>query len=170
MTATLDRLDIKILSILQSDGRITNRRLAEAVGLSQSACLDRVRRLQSAEVISGFKAVLNRDILGGWIAVFAQLTLEKQGGQRQQRFEQWALECPQIVECFEVSGAQDYVVRFVCETIPAYQDLTARMLEDESLGISEIKSHIVMREVKADGGVPIAALDDSVDVPGSAGR
>ncbi len=140
---------------------MTNRALAETVGLSESACLDRVKRLEQTGVIAGYRAELDAAKLGAGIAVYAQVTLAQHGNRRQQAFEAWVAACPDVAECAEVSGACDYVLRFVCSGIAAYQDLTARLIEDEALGVSEIKSHIVMRSVKTGTGLPLALLGEA---------
>ncbi len=156
--ASLDRLDLRILTTLQENGRITNRELAERVSLSQSACLDRVRRLMRDGFIRGYMALLEPAKLGDWVTVFAQVTLDSHGNQRQKAFEERVAASPEIVECAEVGGQFDYMMRVVCPSLSRYQDLTAALIEDESLGVSEIKSHIVMRDIRRFEGYPLETL------------
>jgi DNA-binding Lrp family transcriptional regulator len=143
----LDRMDMKILCALQANGRITNQRLAESVGLSPSACLERVRRLERARIILGYGAELDLARLGKPLTVFAQVALEHHGGGGQHAFEEQLAEIEEAVECFEISGAYDYLVRFVCPGIDHYQKLTGRMLNDPRLGVRQITSLVTMRSV-----------------------
>ncbi|MFP4003047.1 MAG: Lrp/AsnC family transcriptional regulator [Alphaproteobacteria bacterium] len=141
----LDRMDLKILSALQMNGRITNQRLADTVGLSPSACLERVRRLQGAKIILGYTAELDLARLGKPLTVFAEVALDHHGGQR--TFEERLAEIEEAVECFEISGAYDYLVRFVCSGIGDYQQLTGQMLNDPRWGVRQITSLVTMRSV-----------------------
>lgn len=141
----LDRMDVKILSQLQASGRMTNQKLADTVGLSPSACLERVRRLERAEIILGYGAELDLARLGKPLTVFAEVALEHHGSQR--AFEERLAEIDEAVECFEISGAFDYLVRFVCPGIGHYQRLTGQMLRDPQLGVRQITSLVTMRRI-----------------------
>src|SRR5215831_14488692 len=103
----LDRIDVKILAALQRDGRSTIQKLAETVGLSPRASLERVRRLEASGVIAGYQAVLELRALSRPVNVFAEIFLEKHAnrGRLEKRFN--AID--EIVECWEVSGAVDYL-------------------------------------------------------------
>lgn len=147
MAVRLDRMDLKILSQLQANGRITNQRLADTVGLSPSACLERVRRLERARIITGYTAELDLARLGKPLTVFAQVALQHHGQGGQRAFEDRLSEIEEAAECFEISGTYDYLVKFVCPGIEHYQQLTGRMLNDQRLGVREIKSLVTMRTV-----------------------
>src|SRR5215831_7526489 len=95
----LDRIDIKILAALQRYGRSTNEKLAAAVALSPRACLERVRRLESAGIVIGYQAVIDLALLSKPVTVFAEITLERLGNQR--RFEQSLVGIEELVECWE---------------------------------------------------------------------
>jgi DNA-binding Lrp family transcriptional regulator len=152
----LDQIDVRILSVLQRDGRTTIQRLAEKVGLSPRACLDRVRRLESSRVIAGYQAVIDLGHLSRPVNVFAEVILEKQA--QHQRFERRLAALEEVVECWEVSGTVDYVARFVCRDLAAYQELTTALIEDPSLGIARIVSHVVLRPVRKFAGYPESLL------------
>src|SRR5205085_2991693 len=124
----LDQIDIKILSALQRDGRSTIEKLAKSVGLSARPCLERVRRLEAGGIISGYQAVVNVDRLSRPVTVFAEITLANHG--RQDRLERRVGEIEGAVECWQVSGTFDYLVRFVCRDIAAYEELTNDLLAD----------------------------------------
>ena len=108
----LDRIDVKILAALQRDGRSTNQKVAEAVGLSARACLERVRRLESAGVITGYQATVELAHLSRPVNIFAEIVLERQA--HRSGFERRIAGIDEVVECWEVSGTVDYLARFVC--------------------------------------------------------
>jgi DNA-binding Lrp family transcriptional regulator len=148
----LDRIDIKILAVLQTDGRITIQRLAEQVGLSARPCLERVRRLEAAKIISGYQAVIELERLSRPLTVFAEIALEKHGLQL--RFERRLESIAEAVECWQVSGTFDYLVRFMCADVARYETLTAELIEDPNLGVARINSNIALRPVRAFRGYP----------------
>ena len=152
----LDQIDIKILSALQRDGRSTVEKLAQSVDLSSRACLERVRRLEAAGIIAGYRAVVELERLSRPVNVFADIILEKQA--QQSRFEQRLTAIEEVVECWEVSGTVDYIARFVCADLSSYQTLTTGLIEDSSLGIARIVSHVVLRAIRPFSGYPESLL------------
>ena len=157
----LDRIDIKILTALQRDGRSTFHKLAETVALSSRACLERVRRLEAAGIITGYQAQINMALLSRPVHVFAEITLENQGHQTQFERSLWALE--EIVECWEVSGDVDYVARIVCADLARYETLTSGLIDNSQLGIARIVSHIALRPVRRFSGYPKTLLFRKTD-------
>jgi DNA-binding Lrp family transcriptional regulator len=152
----LDRIDLKILAALQRDGRMTNQRLAEMVSLSPRASLERVRRLEAAGIIGGYQAVIELRELTRPVNVFVEIVLEKQANRR--RFEKRLTSLDEVVECWEVSGNVDYVARFVCADMVAYEELTAALIDDASLGVARIVSHVALRPVRRFAGYPESLL------------
>ena len=148
----LDRIDIKILAALQRDGRSTNQKVAEAVGLSARACLERVRRLEAAGIITGYQAMVELAHLSRPINIFAEIVLERQAQQR--RLEKRLTSFDEVVECWEVSGTVDYLARFVCPDLAAYEVLTAALIDDPSLGVARIVSHVALRPIRRFAGYP----------------
>jgi len=149
----LDRIDIKILAALQRDGRSTVQKLADKAGLSPRACLERVRRLEQSGIISGYQAMIDVDRLSRPINIFAELVLEKQAHQG--RFEQRLAAIEEVVECWEVSGAVDYIVHFVCADLGTYEALTNKLLE---MGAARVVSHVALRPVRRFAGYPESLL------------
>src|SRR5919109_5599192 len=139
----LDRIDVKILAALQRDSRSTIQKLAQAVGLSPRACLERVRRLEAAGVLAGYQAVIELGRLSRPVNIFAEIILERHANRG--RFEKRLAALEEVVECWEVSGTVDYVARFVCADLAAYEALTSEMIGDAGLGVSRIISHVVLR-------------------------
>jgi len=154
---SLDPIDLEILALLQEDGRITNRKLAERVGLSPSPCLERVRRLQDEGYIKRFTTVIDVEKLYDPVFVYAQITLGNQGRGQQAQIEDHLRSLKQIVQLVEVSGDCDYIAHFVCPSIADYQTLTANLLDDADLAVERIVSHVVMRNVKEASGVPLSS-------------
>jgi DNA-binding Lrp family transcriptional regulator len=152
----LDRIDIKILATLQRHGRSTNQKLARTVGLSPRACLERMRKLESAGIITGYQAVIEIAKVSRPINVFAEIMLEKQAHQA--RFEQRLTAIDEIVECWEVSGTVDYLAHFICADLATYESLTTRLIDDPSLGVARIVSHVALRPVRRFGGYPESLL------------
>jgi DNA-binding Lrp family transcriptional regulator len=152
----LDQIDIKILAALQRDGRTTVARLAKTVGLSPRPCLERVRRLEAARIIAGYHAQIDVDRLSRPVTVFAEITLANQG--RQDRLERRLAATEEVVECWQVSGRVDYIVRFVCADLGAYETLTNDLLEEAALGIGRIVSHVALRPVRRFTGYPVSLL------------
>ena len=155
-TPALDRIDIKILATLQRHGRATNQKLAQTVGLSPRACLERVRKLEAAGVITGYQAVVEIAQVAGPINVFAEIMLEKQA--RQSRFEQRIATIEEMVECWQVSGEVDYLARFVCADLATYEALTSELIDDPNLGVARIVSHVALRPIRRFGGYPESLL------------
>ncbi|KVS34293.1 MULTISPECIES: Lrp/AsnC family transcriptional regulator [Burkholderia cepacia complex] len=153
----LDRIDIKILAELQRNGNITNANLAAAVGLSASPCLQRVKRLEAAGVISGYGAHVNVTKLTSTVSVFTEIMLHDHRREDFVRFEANLRDFDEITECHLVSGGYDYLLKFVVKDIGHYQDVIERLL-DRNLGIEKYFSYIVIRSPFVKHGVPLEKL------------
>lgn len=135
---------------------MTIQKLAGIVGLSPRPCLERVRRLEASGVISGYQAVIDIDRLIRPVTVFTEVALERQ--THKLRFERYLASIEEAVECWELSGASDYLVRFVCADLVRYDALTAALTEDRDLGVARTVSHIALRPVRRFKGYPDALL------------
>jgi len=152
----LDRIDLKILALLQRNGRTTNEKLSALIGLSARATLERVRRLEAAGIISGYQAQIEIAKLSRPVNVFAEIVLERQA--KQSRFEQRLTKIDEVVECWEVSGTVDYLARFVCADLATYQAITTELIDDPNLGVARIVSHVALRPIRRFGGYPQTLL------------
>jgi DNA-binding Lrp family transcriptional regulator len=148
----LDAIDVKILATLQRDGRSTIQKLAGRVGLSPRAGLERVRRLEGAGIIAGYQAVIELRHLSRPVNVFAEIILEKQASGR--RVEKRLAGLDAVVECWEVSGAVDYVARIVCADLGEYEELTSSLIDEDALGVARIVSHVALRPIVRFAGYP----------------
>ncbi len=140
----LDRIDFKILDHLQRMGRCSNVELAEMVGLSPSPCLSRVKRLQQVGVIEGFGAHVALARLGDYLIVFSEVTIDAHRRHYLRRFEDVAEAMPEIMECYNVSGGYDYLIRIVARSVSHFQTVMDALLEAD-LGIRKFQSYVVLR-------------------------
>ncbi len=143
----LDETDKKILEIIQSDGRITNTKLASLVGISQPAMLERVRRLESSGVISGYSAILDRDKIGLEIMVFVSVSLAVHQLSSVDKITKKIISFPEVLECYQVSGDDDFILKVVLENINNYMEFVMNKLSKIS-GIRKVKSSFVLSTVK----------------------
>ena len=158
-TEKLDRIDVKILAVLQGNGRITNAALADAVGLSQSPCLQRLKRLETAGYITGYSAQIDIGKLAETVTVFTEVTLSDHRSGDFSRFEAGIAQFDDVVECHLISGGYDYLLKFVSSSVAGYQATIERIL-DARIGIEKYFSYIVIKS-PLPGRVPsVSALLD----------
>jgi Lrp/AsnC family leucine-responsive transcriptional regulator len=117
----LDTVDRTLLTILQTDARITNAALAEQVHLSPSACLRRVRRLEEAGVITGYVAVLDRSMIGRGTSVFVEITLTSQHEDLLDEFEAQVAVVPEVLSCHLMAGNSDYLLHVAADDVSDYE-------------------------------------------------
>lgn len=146
----LDRIDFKILRVLSDNGRITKSALAEKVGLSPSPCWERLRRLESSGLITGYRAEINLRKLPGAITVFVTVELDSHAAARFQSFERTIAAHPEITGCWAIGGGYDYLIQVVAPTIEAYQDLIETVLETSG-DIARYYSYVVTKTVRRPG-------------------
>src|SRR5687767_4298117 len=125
--SSLDRIDRKILLLLQAEGRLTNQKLAERIPLSPSACLARVKRLEQIGVIQGYHARLDPFALEIGLVVLAEVTLKGHGEEELRHFEEVIRSIPQIVEASHVSGDYDYLLKAVVADLPEWTRIGAQL-------------------------------------------
>ena len=151
----LDRADLKLLEMLQRDGRTTVQALSEAIHLSARATLNRVRKLEAGGMIEGYRALVSRRVLGEQISVFAEIALKDQRQAVVQRFEKRMAATPEVVACYVISGRYDYIVRIACPDLAHYHDLINAWLDDASLGVEKIVTNIELQTIKEFTGFPV---------------
>jgi Lrp/AsnC family transcriptional regulator, leucine-responsive regulatory protein len=150
----MDKLDRRLLSLLQADGRLPAVELAEKIGLSANAVGERLRRLQREGYILGFRAELNPHLLGLGLLVFVEVYLDKTTPDAFAKFETAIRRSPAVLECHMVAGGFDYLVKTRVADMPAYR----RFLGDVLLtlpGVRETRTYAVMEEIKTDGHLPV---------------
>jgi DNA-binding Lrp family transcriptional regulator len=150
----LDRIDLRILAHLQKNGRVTNVELADAVGLSASPCLVRVKRLEKAGYIQGYGAHIQMQKLGDTQIVFTEVTLSDHRISDFARFEASIRKVDEIIECHLVSGGYDYLLKFVTRNVQHYQEIIERLLE-LGIGIEKYFSYVVIKSIFAKQHYPL---------------
>ncbi|WP_116655074.1 Lrp/AsnC family transcriptional regulator [Pelagibacterium sediminicola] len=143
----LDAVDLKMLSILQNEGRISKSDLAKRVNLSASACFERVRRLEHSGLIASYHATLRGDLLAGLQFFRTQIVLESHRSHTFSRFETYVKEANWIVDCEALGGEIDYTIGVVCRSVAHYQDLVEGMLE-AGVGVQRYYTYVVTKSVK----------------------
>jgi DNA-binding Lrp family transcriptional regulator len=153
----LDRFDLRILCQLQKNGRISNVDLADAVGLSPSPCLVRVKRLEQSGYVRGCGARIQLDKLGHTLVVFTEVTLRDRRREDLVRFETSICSVDEIVECHLTAGRPDYLLKFITRGVNHYQELVERLLE-RNIGIEKYFSYIVIKSQFIKAHYPIEHL------------
>ena len=143
----LDRLDLRILATLQADGRITNVKLAETIGLSPTAVLARVQRLTDEGYILGYEARLNPLKLGAGMLVFVEVLLDRTTPNVFDEFKAAVQVHPAIMECHMVAGGFDYLLKTRSADMTAYREFAGHVLW-QLPGVRETRTYAVMEEVK----------------------
>ncbi|WP_066093412.1 winged helix-turn-helix transcriptional regulator [Xanthomonas massiliensis] len=151
----LDKIDRRILRILQEEGRISFTELGERVGLSTTPCTERVRRLEREGVITGYHARLDPQQLGASLLVFVEISLAYKSGDIFEEFRRAALHLPNVLECHLVSGDFDYLLKARISEMASYRKLLGSTLLALP-HVRESKSYIVMEEAKETLALPIA--------------
>lgn len=153
-TAALDRIDLRILRVLQADGRISNLKLAEAVHLSPTAALERVKRLTREGYILGYEARLNPDKLGAGLLVFIEVVLDRTTHDAMNIFKAAVQVRPEILECHLVAGGFDYLIKTRVADMQAYREFVGSVIWSLP-GVRETRTYAVMEEVKNSSALPI---------------
>jgi Lrp/AsnC family leucine-responsive transcriptional regulator len=150
----IDKIDRRILSILQTDGRISAVDLAERVGLSPTTAGERLRRLLKEGYITGFGARLNPHLLGFGLLVLVEVLLDKTTPDVFNRFAAAVSKAPEVLECHMVAGGFDYLVKTRVADMAAYRRFLGEVLLTLP-GVRETRTYAAMEEVKNDGPLPL---------------
>jgi len=149
----LERKDRLILRELQRDSRMTMQQLADKVGMSSSACWRRVRSLEESGVIDRYAAILDRKKAGFSLSSMTLVTLARHEQKHVENFIREVMHHPEVLECFATSGEADFHLRVVVEDMDAYN----AFLDDFIFrlpGVSQVRSDIVLKEIKVDTALP----------------
>ncbi|MEP9360853.1 Lrp/AsnC family transcriptional regulator [Sphingomonas sp. KR3-1] len=150
-----DDIDVRILGLLQDNGRMTNVELAERVGLTAPPCLRRVRALEQQGAITGYHAALDPAALGYNLTVFAMVSLKSQAESDLRAFEQMMAEIPEVRECHMLNGEIDFILKIVAPDLQSFQHiLTTRLTPAPN--VEHVKTSLTIRTSKALPGVPVA--------------
>ena len=157
----LDKIDRKILSELQSDGRMTNVDLAKKVGISAPPCLRRVRSLEEGGYIKGYHAIIENSALGFQVKVFAMVGLVSQAESDLSTFEEKCNEWPLVRECHMLNGEVDFILKCVSPDLSTFQSfLTEELTAAEN--VASVKTSLVIRGSKEETGVPFEVVEERI--------
>jgi len=150
----LDETDYSLLARLQKDGRITNAKLAETLNLSETPCWRRLKRLEENHVITGYNAILDRNLLGYEICAFVQIFSKSHTDDSLEQFESAVKEIPEILSCHNITGDADYILQIVAQNLESYEELLRKVLR-RLPGVTSVKTSISLREVKNTTSLPL---------------
>jgi Lrp/AsnC family leucine-responsive transcriptional regulator len=151
----LDRFDRRILELLQTDGRLTNLELAEKIGLSPSPCLRRVRALEEAGVIRGYRAVLDAQKLGLTLMALVYIQMDRHTPERFAHFDAQVRSLPGVLECLLITGQDaDYQLKVVAQDMQAFEHLLLDQITRID-GVTGVHSSFVLRKVVDHAALPL---------------
>ncbi|MCK6407284.1 MAG: Lrp/AsnC family transcriptional regulator [Rhodocyclaceae bacterium] len=151
----LDRYDRHILEVLQSDGRLSNQELADRIGLSPSPCLRRVRALEEAGLITGYRALVDAKKLGLSLMALLHISMDKHTPERFANFEKKVAAQPEVLECLLITGQEaDYQLKVIIRDMDAYQELLLNRITRIE-GVTGVHTSFVLRRVLDKTAVPV---------------
>ena len=153
MAARLDAIDRQILKELQDDGRMTNVELARRVGISAPPCLRRVRALEQAGYIKGYRALLDEKRLGYEVTVFAMVHLSSQADADLKAFEDFVRAQPLVRECWMLSGEVDFILKCVAPDMATFQDFVTHLTAAPH--VRNVRTSLVLHNSKFEAAVPL---------------
>ena len=156
---TLDKFDIAILRHLQDDGRLTNAELAQRVGLSPAPCWRRVRALEEAGYIMGYRAVLDRRKIGLGVLAFVRLDAERNTGNATRELEDAIRQLPEIISCHYISGTGTFELQVVAQDLDSFSRFALQRLINLP-NVKDLHTSFSLGEVKATGALPLSHLRD----------
>ena len=143
----LDKLDLKILKLLQENGKISNLQLSSEIGLSPAPTLERVKKLENANIIKSYHASVNEAVLGLGVKAFIQISLVRQIDNVMSKFNEHISEIDEVVECFQVTGNFDYLLKVFVKDIPAFEKLIGEKLSKVE-EIRQMQTTVILSQTK----------------------
>jgi Lrp/AsnC family transcriptional regulator, leucine-responsive regulatory protein len=154
MTLNLDKIDLKILKILQENAKITNLQLSGEIGLSPAPTLERVKKLETAKLIQGYYTQVNEEALGIGIKAVIQITLARQLENAISNFKKEINKIPEIMECYQVTGNADYILIVLLKDIRDFENLISQRLSKvEEIG--QMQTMVILSKGKDSKLLPL---------------
>lgn len=150
----IDLADARILAALQENGRLTNQELAETVGLSASPCWRRVRQMEEAGVIEGYRARVDRRKVGLGVLAFVRVKIDGHSEAEARKFEDDIQRLDEVVACYSLAGSADFLLQVAAADLDAYADFAMNVIR-RLPRIKEMETAIVLKEVKPLAGWPV---------------
>ena len=155
MNYNLDKIDFKILKILQDNAKITNLQLSGEIGLSPAPTLERVKKLENAKLIKGYYTEVNEEALGIGIKAIIQITLTRQIENAISSFKKEINKIPEVMECYQVTGNADYILIVMLKDIRDFESLiSTRLSKMEEIG--QMQTMVVLSKVKDSKVLPLS--------------
>lgn len=150
----IDEIDIKILKLIQDDARITNIELSSKIGLSPGPTLERVKKLEKAQIIEGYHATLNKQKLKFGVSAFIEVNLSRQVDNVMTKFKEKVHHIAEITECYQITGNADYILKVVVKDMVGFEKLINEKLSKiEEIG--SMHTSIVISEAKNSRKLPL---------------
>ena len=156
MKIKLDAIDRKILELLQANSNITNAQLALEIGLSPAPTLERVKKLENAEVIKSYHAVIDPASIGMGVSTFVTVSLKGHNKENIEKFVNAIGKINEVVECHHVTGQADFILRIIAPDIPAYQNLMLEKVSNIEV-VDNMQSTVILSTFKDSKVIPIPA-------------
>ena len=151
---TIDDIDKKILGVLQENGRITNLHLSNLIGLSPAPTLERVRKLEKAKILKSYHAEVDAAKLGYDLNVTIQVTLSRQIENAMQKFTSQIQQIDEVIECVQVTGDYDYLLRVIVKDVSGLDVLINQKLSTIEV-IGQLKSNVILSTIKSSKKIPL---------------
>jgi len=149
----LDKIDLKILHILQENSKITNLDLSKKIGLSPAPTLERVKKLEQSEIVESYHAKVNQQAIGLNVKTFVQVSLAWQKDNALNNFIAKVQEIEEIVECYIITGEADFLMKIICKDIPTYEQLLFKTLSQIE-EIERLKTLMTLSTIKSSAVLP----------------
>ena len=150
----IDKTDRKILKILQANGKITNAKLSEEIGLSPAPTLERVKKLENSGIIKSYHAELDSAMLGLGVNTFVQVSLKGHNKPNIETFLNKISDIEEIIECHHITGSGDFILRIVAKDIASYQQLMLEKVSDIDI-VDSLQSMVILSTFKNSKEVPV---------------
>lgn len=152
----MEAADARILAALQAEGRLTNQELADRVGLSASPCWRRVRQMEEAGVIEGYRALVDRRKIGLGVLAFVRVKIDSHSEAEARKFEDDIQRLDEVVACYSLAGSADFLLQVAAADLDAYAEFAMNVIR-RLPRIKEMETAIVLKEVKPPTGWPVRA-------------
>lgn len=154
MKYVLDNIDLKIIYLLQKDAKMKIKEIASELNMTNTPIFDRIKKLEKAEVITGYSASINKEKVGLHLVAFCSITLDKHNEANILQFESEIRNLKEVVECYHIAGMVDYLLKVVAKDMIEYQAFIAKKLAALD-NIGRVQSSFVMTSIKDDGILPL---------------
>ena len=151
----IDEIDYSILALLQKDGKMTFKEVANELNLTTTPVYERIKKLEKSGVIQSYKAIVDRRKLGLQLLVFCNVSLKEHQAEYLENFENDIVNFPEVISCYHIAGMYDYLIKLTVKDMDEYQVFIAKKIANIK-NIAKVQSSFVMTEVKPNFDIPIS--------------